>query len=109
MRRRLRFVSGVLLACCALAGGAAAADLDLREVCDPYTALTLIGVDTAEGVALFAMPSRQEEISGWIVELRAMDGVARLYPDWREQRRFGGSVGLLPVLVLQRRCSRQTG
>lgn len=102
MRRRLGSVSGVLLALCALAGGAVAADLDLREVCDPYTALTLIGFDTAEGVALFAMPSRQEEIPGWIVELRAMDGVARLYPDWRDQRRFGGSVGPGPVLVLGR-------
>ena len=42
------------------------------------------------------------EIAGWIVELDALGGVARLYPDWREQRRFGGSVGPGPVLVLAR-------
>ena len=101
-RRRPRWLLCLLGLCCALAGRADAVDLDLRQVCDPYTALTLIGVDTAEGVALFAMPSRQEAVPGWIVELRAMDGVARLYPDWRDRRRFGGSVGPGPVLVLSR-------
>ncbi len=48
------------------------------------------------------MPSKQEEIPAWIVELRALDGVARLYPDWRARRRFGGSIAPGPVLVLSR-------
>ena len=102
MRRRRRLLSGALGIWCALAAVAGAAELDLRQVCGPYTALTLIGVDTDSGVALFAMPSRQEEIPGWIAELDAPGGVARLYPDWRERRRFGGSVGPGPVLVLAR-------
>jgi hypothetical protein len=102
MRRRLRLLSGVLAACCALAASAGAEDLDLRRVCDTYTALTLIGVDTSDDVALFAMSSKQEEVPGWIVELRPMDGVARLYPDWRDPRRFGGSIAPGPVLVFGR-------
>ncbi|MFQ5349668.1 MAG: hypothetical protein ACE5EG_04395, partial [Thermoanaerobaculia bacterium] len=102
MRRRLRLLSGAAAVWIALTGAAGGEDLDLRQVCDAYSALTLIGVDTADGVALFAMSSRQDEIPGWIVELRAMDGVARLYPDWRERRRLGGSVGPGAVLVFGR-------
>ena len=103
MRRRLRSLPGALAICWSLGAGlAGAADLDLRQVCDAYTAMTLIGVDTEEGVVLFAMASRQEEIPGWIVELKARAGVANLYPDWRERRRFGGSVAPGPVLVLGR-------
>ncbi len=102
MRRRLLLLSVVVAVCCAGTAPAGAADLDLRQVCDAYTALTLIGVDTVAGVALFAMPSRQEAIPGWIVELRALAGVANLYPDWRERRRLGGSVAPGPVLVLSR-------
>lgn len=102
MRRRLRFLAAGVVACALWGLPATAAELDLRRVCDPYTALTLIGADTAEGVALFAMVSRQEEIPAWIIELRAMAGVANLYPDWRERRRFGGSVAPGPVLVLSR-------
>jgi hypothetical protein len=101
-RRRLRRFAGALAVLYLLTATAVAEDLDLRQVCDPYTPLTLIGVDTAEGVALFAMPSRQEGIPGWIVELRAMASVARLYPDWRARRRLGGSVAPGPVLVLGR-------
>ena len=102
MRRRLQALAVVLGVCCALVGVAGAKGLDLRQICDAYTALTLIGVDTAESVALFAMPSKQEEIPAWIVELRAMDGVARLHPDWRVRRRFGGSIAPGPVLVFGR-------
>ena len=102
MRRRFRLLSGVFAVWCALAAVAGAKDLDLRQICNAYSALTLIGADTVDGVALFAMASRQEEIPGWIVELRAMDGLARLYPDYRERRRFGGSVAPGPVLVFGR-------
>ncbi len=102
MQRRRLGLAGVLAAWCALAGVAGGRDLDLRQVCDAYTPLTLIGLDTAEGVALFAMPSQQPEIPSWIIELEAMAGVARLYPDWRDRRRFGGSIAPGPVLMLGR-------
>lgn len=102
MKRRLRSWAAACGIWCAVAGLAGGAEIDLRRVCDAYTPLTLIGVDTKAGSALFAMPSGQPEIPGWIVELEALAGVARLYPDWREQRRFGGSIAPGPVLVLGR-------
>ena len=102
MRRWLLLLAGAVTAWCLLTAPAGAEDLDLRQLCDPYTPLTLIGFDTVEGTALFAMPSSQEEIPGWIIELRMTAGVARLFPDWRDRRRFGGSTAPGPVLVLSR-------
>ncbi len=82
---------------------AAGQQLDLREVCGPYTPLTLIGLDTAASTALFAMAATDAHagagIQGWMVELRVADAQVQLYPDWKKQPRLGGSVGPGPVLT----------
>ncbi len=104
MTGRPRWWTGVVAALPGMAAAAAlaAADLDLRQLCDPYTPLTLVGIDTEASVALFAMPSREAGVAAWTVELRASVPEARLYPDWRKRRRFGGSIAPGPVLTVTR-------
>lgn len=66
-------------------------------ICDGSTPLTLLGVDTAAGLALFSVPA----IGGktyWLVELDGEGREARAWPD-DPKGRFGGSVGPGPVLA----------
>ncbi len=100
MRRSPQLAAAAAALFWALAAGAA--ELDLRRLCDPYTPLTLIGLDTAGEVALFTMPSSQQEVPGWIVELRAAAPEARAYPDWRKRQRLGGSIAPGPVVAAGR-------
>lgn len=79
---------------------ASAAPLALRDVCDESTELTLVGVDTDSRTVLLSMPSRQEAIPGWLLELG--EAHASLHPEADATARFGGSSGPGPVLVLQR-------
>ena len=83
----------------AAAGSVSADPIALREICDESTALALVGVDTASRTVLISLPSRQEAVPGWLLELG--EGRATLYPDRRPGGRFGGSTGPGPVLVLE--------
>ncbi|MEZ5331414.1 MAG: hypothetical protein R2991_05050 [Thermoanaerobaculia bacterium] len=77
-----------------------AAPLALRDVCDETTELDLIGVDTAARTALLALPSRQEGIPAWLLEVGPAE--AALYPDLHPAGRCGGSAGPGPVLAFER-------
>ena len=68
------------------------------KLCDDATSITPIGVDTKSGLTLLALPGRDGG-RGWIVELPAGGGAARLHED-RTQGRSGGSVGPGPVLSI---------
>ncbi|HYL05651.1 MAG TPA: DUF1388 domain-containing protein, partial [Thermoanaerobaculia bacterium] len=93
------------------AGPAAAA----AAICDSTAALTVIGMDTASGMLLFAVGGPGGGAGSWIVALEtgaansagsagsaaaAPAPSARAYPE-RQGGRFGGSVGPGPVLALQ--------
>jgi hypothetical protein len=67
-------------------------------ICDGTTALTLIGMDTAAGRSLFAVPPTGASQVSWIVELDGEGREARVYPD-DPKGRFGGSVGPGPVVA----------
>src|SRR5258707_6573219 len=67
-------------------------------ICDGSTTLTLIGMDTAAGRMLFAVPPSGGDKAAWIVELDAEGREARVYPD-DPKGRFGGSVGPGPVVA----------
>ena len=67
-------------------------------ICDGSTALTLIGMDTASGRTLFAMPPLADGQSSWIVELDGEGREARAWPD-NPKGRYGGSVGPGPVVA----------
>lgn len=65
--------------------------------CGSTSPLTLIGIDTTTGTALFSAPAVGAG-NPWIVELSGGGTRARLYPD-RARGRFGGSVGPGPVIA----------
>lgn len=67
-------------------------------ICDGTTALTLIGMDTAAGRTLLAVPPTGTSQAAWIVELDGEGREARVYPD-DPKGRFGGSVGPGPVVA----------
>jgi len=67
-------------------------------ICDGSTALTLIGMDTASGRALFSVPPLRDGQPGWIVELDGDGREARAWPD-DPKGRYGGSVGPGPVVA----------
>jgi hypothetical protein len=69
-------------------------------ICDGSTALTLIGMDTAAGRTLFAVPPTGASPSAWIVELDGEGREARVFPD-DPKGRFGGSVGPGPVVAVR--------
>lgn len=83
-----------------LAGGLSAEPLALRDVCDETTELDLVGVDTTAHSALLALPSRQDGVPAWLLEI-GPDG-ATLYPDPHPAGRFGGSTGPGAVLAFER-------
>ncbi|HEV7508821.1 MAG TPA: hypothetical protein VGS07_28330 [Thermoanaerobaculia bacterium] len=91
IRPRLH-VAAMLLALAAPAFAAA-------PICDGSTALTLIGMDTAAGRTLFAIPATGTSQAQWIVELDAEGREARAYPD-DPKGRFGASVGPGPVVAV---------
>ncbi len=78
-------------------GLADAQRLQLRELCDEGTLLTLIGVDTRAGAVLLGMASRQAEVPGWLLDLRPGAERVPFHPDRQREGRFGGSVGPGPV------------
>jgi len=69
-------------------------------ICDGSTALTLIGMDTATGATLFAVPPASDGKASWIVALDGDGQEARAWPD-DPKGRFGGSVGPGPVIAAQ--------
>jgi hypothetical protein len=82
-----------------LAFALAAPAFAAASICDGSTALTLIGMDTAAGTTLFAIPPPiGASPAAWIVELDAEGRGARVYPD-DSKGRFGGSVGPGPVIA----------
>ena len=94
MSSRTRLLSAALLALSLRAFPAAAAP----PICDGSTTLTLIGMDTASGRTLFAMPPLADGQSSWIVELDGDGREARAWPD-DPKGRYGGSVGPGPVVA----------
>ncbi|HEY4593075.1 MAG TPA: hypothetical protein VIJ61_11750, partial [Thermoanaerobaculia bacterium] len=94
MRSRPLLLSAALLALTLGALPAAAAP----PICDGSTSLTLIGMDTASGRTLFAMPPLADGQSSWIVELDGDGREAHVWPD-NPKGRYGGSVGPGPVVA----------
>lgn len=94
MSSRPLLLSAALLALMLGALPAAAAP----PICDGSTALTLIGMDTASGRTLFAMPPLADGQSSWIVELDGDGREAHAWPD-NPKGRYGGSVGPGPVVA----------
>ncbi len=94
MKRSVTALLGLL----ALLPNSAAAAGASRSICDASAVLTVIGVDTAAGQALFALRPTQEGKPGWVIELDTVGDRARAFPD-PATRRFGGSVGPGPVLA----------
>ncbi len=90
----------------AAAAAAAAAAKD-GGICDAATALTPVGLDTASGRVLLAVPplgaGSKARGDGWLVELAPGAESARAWRDPAAQLRgrFGGSVGPGPVLALR--------
>lgn len=76
--------------------------VNLNEVCGPDTVLSLVGVDTAAGTALFRIRGDDPEPAVWWLEVGAGGGDVALHPEWSDARRFSGSTGPGPVLVLER-------
>jgi hypothetical protein len=95
-----------LAAAFALALAVAAAPALGAFRCDSTTALTLVGLDTAAGRAVFALPISTGAPT-WLVEADLVAGTAR---GWQEaasaSSRFGGSTGPGPVLAATR-CGAQ--
>ncbi|MFY9820246.1 MAG: hypothetical protein WAM82_02625 [Thermoanaerobaculia bacterium] len=79
---------------------AAAPAFAAAPICDGATALTLIGMDTAAGRTLFAIPPTGTSQGGWLGELDGEGREARVYPDDLKGR-FGGSVGPGPVIAVR--------
>jgi hypothetical protein len=69
-------------------------------ICDSTAALTLIGMDTDNGLMLFAVAGPGGGAGSWMVELQAGAREARALPE-RPGVRFGGSVGPGPVLAVE--------
>ncbi len=65
------------------------------SICDSSTAVSLVGLDTASGRALFAVPAAQGP--GWLLELDAAATRATAYPDM--PGRYAGSIGPGPVVA----------
>jgi hypothetical protein len=98
MTARALFSAALLLAALpALAAGPVASS---GTICDGTTALTPIGVDTAAGRVLFAVPplGTGGDRQGWLVELTADGATAAAYPD-PGGGRLGGSVGPGPIVA----------
>lgn len=73
------------------------------RLCDSGSALTPIGIDTAAGRVLLAVPPLQGQAKGqdrgWIAELAPEGAEVAVYPDTGSAH-FGGSVGPGPVVAL---------
>lgn len=86
-----------------------AATVNLGEVCSPETVLSLVGVDTTAGTALFRIREPSLDPPVWLLEVGADGSQVELYPEWSSARRFSGSTGPGPVMVLERcgpECAR---
>jgi hypothetical protein len=96
----------VLLALAALVCGSPqrgnASMMNLNEICGPETVLSFVGVDTLADRALFRIPGEEPGPKFWWLEVGAGEGEVELHPDWSAARRFSGSTGPGPVLVLER-------
>jgi len=77
-----------------LAPAAAAA-----PVCEATTPLTLVGLDTAAGAALFWLPPTAGAATGWMLELPLGEGRARAAAERAGNPRSGLSIGPGPVLA----------
>ncbi len=93
MKIRTRLHAATLAVALAAAPASAAV-----PICDGSSALTLIGMDTAAGRTLFAIPPSGASQASWIIELEGDGREARVYPD-DPKGRFGGSVGPGPVVA----------
>jgi hypothetical protein len=87
------------------APAARAADAPAPLLCDSGSALTPIGVDTAAGRVLLAVPPLGGKVKGsggdrgWIAELSLAGAEVPVHPD-SGSAHFGGSVGPGPVVAL---------
>jgi hypothetical protein len=69
-------------------------------VCDSSSTLSLVGMDTASGVMLFATDAPAGGDAGWLLEVDAAAHDARAYAGLAAGR-FGGSVGPGPVVTVE--------
>ena len=86
----LKHILSVLLVSTSLwTQSAASQPLDVREVCDSNTVLTLAGADILSGRVLFSLPSRHQGVGFWWIEVDSEGSWARLYPGNQEVRLSG--------------------
>jgi hypothetical protein len=83
----------------ALALGLAPAAASAAPVCEATTPLTLVGLDTAAGAALFWLPPTAGAATGWMLELPLGEGRARAAAERAGNPRSGLSIGPGPVLA----------
>jgi len=103
---RSRGLAVLLLGLALLLGPALALSVpaaSAAEICDAGAALTPVGLDTADGRVLLAVPPLGNRGDGWLVEVAPGAESARAWRDPAAQLRgrFGGSVGPGPVLALR--------
>ena len=79
-----------------------ASTVNLNEICGPATVLSLVGVDTSAGEALFRIRGQGSSPAIWWLEIGAGGDEVVLHPEWSDARRFSGSTGPGPILILER-------
>jgi hypothetical protein len=89
----------------ATAFGAAPAPAAEVPACTQDTVLTAVGVDTAAGTVLLAVPAADpgggSTDRAWLIELAADGAAATFYPQPAGPPAFGGSVGPGPVFAVR--------
>jgi len=98
MRPSLPLLLAAAVACSAAGSADPAYAAPPLLLCDSGSALTPIGVDTAGGRALLAVPPLGGKGRGWIAELAPGGAEVAVYPD--PGGHFGGSVGPGPIVAL---------